>query len=269
MFDFILLACLRGRTITSSFLFPAQLSLTNHANIERWIQDLTNMGMDGSAKRPWITVWNPERPEANGGAFGVDLVTDLHHRDFKRTGFHIRVSTSVFQRNDWSAKIPFKEYPMICKRSILITGPSQPHSHRNPGIYHSEDRPCAATRSVHNGLQNDIDKEKDRLLSHWLIVLPSHTVLENYTFSDDECIVRTHSKLVSDVTTMEFEDDNGNVTAEEVEIWTAEVWWKVAIAGGTQIAAPQVAARPRARRRARNNNNRNNNNRNNNNNNDP
>ena len=94
---------------------------------------------------------------------------------------------------------------------------------------------CAQTKKAHKSLQTNHDANKDHLYSHWLLVFPQGTELENHIFSDDAAHVKRGSlDLVGYYKYMDEKDEQ-----QEVELYGMDVHWWIAVKGGEMICSPE------------------------------
>jgi hypothetical protein len=93
--------------------------------------------------------------------------------------------------------IPLTKFPSLANRAVLVRGPSQGYWHQDAERYHQDRDPpekfCTQTLKVHETLQTALETNKDRLYSHWLLVFPEGTMLENHVMSDNAEHVKGHS----------------------------------------------------------------------------
>ena len=199
--------------------------------VERLEADLKQ---DGSSDYPYILIANLDKPEANWG-FEVSLVKGIEYRNFTRDAFHIRKVTNVTQEGQWDATIPIEKYPTLAQRSVLIRGPSQDFWHRSADRYHQLGF-CDKTKTVHEALETQIENDPSRLYSHWLIVLPQGTELENHILSDDAKHVK---KMTNDLVATIKLNEGDEHEEEEVELLGLDVYWRIAIKGGEMLRSPE------------------------------
>ena len=204
------------------------------------VEKLSQFKMDGSSDYPYIIIVDPEKSEANWG-FEVSFVQQIEHRNFARNIFHIRKVTGVPQDAEWDATIPFKKYPTLANRAVLIRGPSQDYWHQDAERYHAEPF-CDQTKKAHEALKTNLDANKDRLYSNWLLVFPQGTQLENHVLSDDAVHVKKGSLDL--VGSYQFLDHDKNAL-EDVEIYGMDVHWCIAVKGGEMIRSPDPQKKKR------------------------
>ena len=197
---------------------------------------------DGSLECPYIHIVDPEKPETGNG-FEVALVPQVRIGNFMRSVFHIRRNTTQGMEDEWLAKIPRKEFPALAHRSVLIRGPSQELWHRRPDLYH-QDPICDQTETIHEIQQTAINMSLERKHSHWLLVLPKGTILENHIISHDSIYVSKGTQEL--VKAFETEDDDGNV--ELTTLYGMDVYWRIAEAGGHMVTDPALATKKRRKR---------------------
>jgi hypothetical protein len=203
------------------------------------VEALTLFKMDGSADYPYVIIVDPSKPEANWG-FEVSFVPQIDHRNFFRDVYHIRKVTGVPQDGEWEATIPFNKYPTLANRAVLIRGPSQNYWHQDAGRYHAESF-CDQTKKVHESLQTNLETKKDRLYSHWLLVFPLGTEMENHILSDDA--VHVKKGTLDLVGSYQFVDEKGK--QQDVELLGVDVHWRIAVKGGEMIRSPSVPKKKR------------------------
>jgi hypothetical protein len=200
---------------------------------------LSNFKMDGSADYPYIIIVDPNKPEANWG-FEVSFVPQIEHRNFSRDIYHIRKVTGVPQDGEWEATIPLKKYPTLANRAVLIRGPSQDYWHQDAERYHVESF-CSQTKKAHESLQTILDNNKERLYSHWLLVFPQGTQMENHILSDDAVHVKRGTlDLVGSYEYLDEKNKN-----QDVELIGLDVHWRIAVKGGDMIRSPSVPKKKR------------------------
>lgn len=205
------------------------------------VETLSNFKMDGSGDYPYIIIVDPNKSEANWG-FEVSFVPQIEHRNFSRDIYHIRKVTGVGQEDEWEASIPMKKYPALANRAVLIRGPSQDYWHRDAERYHEQPF-CEQTKKAHQTLQTNLDASKDRLFSHWLLVFPIGTEMENFVLSDDA--VHVKKATLDLVSSYSFVDEKNKNT--EVELLGVDVHWRIAIKGGEMIRSPSAPTKNKKR----------------------
>lgn len=168
-------------------------------------------------------------------------VPGIEHRGFIRDAYHIRRTTTSSQQGDWSAIIPWEQFPSLANRALLIKGPAQDLWHQSAEMYHQNDF-CAKTKTVHSILEDKINNG-ERYWCYWLVVLPQMTRFENYILSDDAVHIKKESQDL--YTEIKITDDVGNV--EEIELFGQDVYWRIALQGGERISSP-VAKKPAGER---------------------
>jgi hypothetical protein len=194
---------------------------------------------DGTKENPYIIIIDPSKPECGNG-FEVVLVPQVQVENFVRSVYHVRHVTTEGLESEWSATIPHEEFPALAHRAVLIRGPSQEFWHRRPDIYHEEPF-CKQTKLAHESQQTAIKQSIVREKSYWLLVLPRGTLLENHVISHNSVHVKKAIKELA--TTLETEDDDGNVT-EEV-LYGTDVYWRIAVQGGNMVSDPGSATKKR------------------------
>jgi hypothetical protein len=198
---------------------------------------LANMKMDGSVDYPYIIHVDQSKPEANWG-FDVVFVQNVEVRNFQRDVFHIRKVTGVEQAEEWSAIIPSKKYPTLANRAVLISGPSQDYWHQDAQRYHqppSDKKVCEPTKKAHMVLQTNIHDSKDRMYSHWLLVFPPGTEMENHVMSDDAVHVKSEVfELYSQFETFDPEKKK----SDTLDLYGLDVHWRIAVKGGQMLSSP-------------------------------
>jgi hypothetical protein len=199
---------------------------------------------DGTKERPYVIIADPERPESCRG-FEVALIPNIKVGNYVRSVFHIRHVTTQGMEDEWTATIPHEDYPTLANRSVLIRGPSQELWHRRPDLYH-EEAFCAHTALIHETQQTSIKQSIVRLYSYWLLVLPKGTVLENYIISNDSINVTTCTQEMTKA--FETEDENGNTQLET--LYGMDVYWRIAVAGGSMVSDPGSATKKRRKKKA-------------------
>jgi hypothetical protein len=209
------------------------------AAVLQQVEALSHFKMDGSSDHPYIIIVDLNKPEANWG-FEVSFVQQIEHRNFSRDIYHIRKVTGVPQDGEWEATIPFKKYPSLANRAVLIRGPSQDYWHQDPERYHAESF-CEQTKKAHESLQTHLDANKERLYSNWLLVFPEGTQLENHILSDDASHVKKGTLDL--VGSYQFLDDKSKM--QDVELFGMDVHWRVAVKGGEMIRSPNAPKKKR------------------------
>jgi hypothetical protein len=209
------------------------------AAVLQQIESLSSFRMDGSVDFPYIIMVDASKPEANWG-FEVAYVQQVEHMNFNRDIYHIRKVTGVPQDNEWEASIPSKKYPTLADRDVLIRGPSQDYWHKDASVYHQMEF-CERTKKVHESLQTALDTNKDRLYSHWLLVFPQGTHLENHVFSGDAVHVKKESLDLCD--SFSYVDENNKT--KDVELFGMDVYWRIAVKGGEMIRSPNAPKKKR------------------------
>jgi len=200
---------------------------------------------DGSANNPCIVIVNTDRPEANHG-FEVSLVKGIEHRNFARDCYHIRKATVPTQEDDWSATVPMDTYPMLAHCAVLIRGPSQNFWHKKASRCHQIPF-CDNTENVHETLETQLLRKHDWRYSHWLLVFPEATQLENHILSDDAVHVKKETNKMVETDMIDDDSDNDSDGEEEnskkkkltpFELLGMDVCWRIAWRGGDMIRSP-------------------------------
>lgn len=192
---------------------------------------LSSFKMDGSAAFPFLVMVNPNGATICG--FDIRLVNGISHRNFSRDAYHIRKTTTVSQEDEWSATIPLEKYPLLANRTVLIRGPSQDFWHKDAEVYHQNEF-CETTKTAHETYQTNLAPED--LYSHWLLVFPEGTHLENHVFSDNATLInKENNDLVHSL-----KIDVGTEDEEDVELFGMDVYWRIATTGGQMIRSPEV-----------------------------
>lgn len=204
------------------------------------VSTLEAFKQDGTAEYPYVIIADPSKPETNQG-FETSFISGLEFRNFKRDAYHIRKTTTPSQEEAWEASIPVHKYPTLANRSVLVRGPSQDYWHQSAERYHQEPF-CSITKTVHETLETNIKGDIKRRFSHWLIVFPVGTKLENHILSDDAVHVK---KNVLDLV------DKVVLDGEEIEILGCDVYWRIALRGGEMIRSPENPNTGRFARRKR------------------
>jgi hypothetical protein len=224
---------------TSETSKTSETSIVN--TVLNQVNVLSQFKMDGSANYPYIIIVDPEKPEANWG-FEVSFVPQIEHRHFTRSIYHIRKVTGLSQESQWEMTIPFRKFPTLANRAVLVRGPSQDYWHQDAELYHQDrdppDKFCAQTKKVHESLQTALEANKERLDSHWLLVFPEDTELENHILSDNAEHVTRHSFDL--VGCYAFPDETAKNKVTEMEIFGLDVHWRIAVKGGVMLRSPDV-----------------------------
>lgn len=207
------------------------------------ILEMPERKQDGTKERPYIIIADPERPESCNG-FEVALIPNITVGNYVRSVYHIRHVTTQGMESDWSATIPHEEFPTLANRAVLIRGPSQELWHRRPDLYH-EEKFCAQTAIIHEAQQTAIKQSIVRLYSYWLLILPRGTILENYIISHDSINVTTGTQEMTKA--FEAEDESGKPQLET--LYGMDVFWRIAIAGGSMVTDPGSAAKKRRKKK--------------------
>lgn len=218
------------------------------ATVLNQIEVLSQFKMDGSADYPYIIIVDPLKPEANWG-FEVSLVKQIEYRHFTRDIYHIRKVTDLSQEGEWEMTIPLVKFPSLANRAVLVRGPSQSYWHQDADRYHQDQDPpekfCPQTKKVHESLQTALEANKERLYSHWLLVFPEGTLLENHVMSDNAEHVTRHSFDL--VGSFAFPDETVKGKTVEIEIFGLDVHWRIALKGGVMLRSPDGNARKNKR----------------------
>jgi hypothetical protein len=148
----------------------------------------------GSRNSPHVIEVDIAYPERNREFF-VQHVNNLEHNQHVRSGFHIRRTTAVQDRDLWEAKIHDGQ-----SRSILIKGPSRDWWLTQPDLYGSQFK-CDATKKAHAATGLAIGRDETRQWTYWLLIFPESIVLENVIFSGDPVEIDTH--VIGMATTLE------------------------------------------------------------------
>ena len=199
------------------------------------VEILSQFKMDGTADFPYIIMVDPNNAERNFG-FEVSYVQKIEFQNFTRDIFHIRKVIGVDQDGAWAATIPTKKYPDLANRAVLIRGPSQDYWHKSSERYHM-DSFCDRTKLVHESLETMISTNIDRQYSHWLLVFPEETQLENHIISGDS--VHVTKGTVDLVGSFEICDDKGKT--QVIENYGMDVHWRIAVQGGEMIRSPDAS----------------------------
>lgn len=229
---------------TGSSVPSTEMSVTDY--VLHQVDALTAIKMDGSADYPYIIIVDTSKPEANWG-FEVSFVHNVEVLNFHRDIYHIRKVTGVEQAEEWTATIPSKKYPALANRAVLIRGPSQDYWHQDAKRYHQpqEDKViCEPTKKAHMVLQTNINESKDRLYSHWLLVFPQGTEMENFVMSHDAYhVMRNSFELYSAIESWDPEKKK----SEFLDLLGMDVHWRIAVKGGEMISSPSVTEKTKRR----------------------
>ena len=185
---------------------------------------------DGSKGHPWITFVNKEQPEANR-EFDIQFVQNMTHGNYERNGYHIRLTVAAMDFDAWEATMPNSgSYPPEFERRLMkVKGPSQSSWERNTERYHATANVnCERTKAAHNGTEIAISKDLARQQSHWLLVFPQGTILDNQIFSDDEEVAVTLNPITS-----KPNDEGSNGFKKDMR--GLVLFWCIAVAGGRKV----------------------------------
>jgi hypothetical protein len=194
---------------------------------------------DGSKAHPWITIVNKEQPEANR-EFDIQFVQNMTHGNYERNGYHIRLTVAAMDYDAWEATTPNSGGypPEFERRLIMLKGPSQSSWERNTERYHATKKVnCARTKAAHSGTEIEISKDLARQQSHWLLVFPQGTILDNQIFSDDDGEVAVTLNPITSKT-----NDEGNSFRKDMR--GLVLFWCIAVAGGRKVG--KVTKKPKA-----------------------
>jgi hypothetical protein len=227
------------RTVTMSSTTSS--AKTENSVVLNQVEVLSRLTMDGSENNPYIIIVDPDKPEANWG-FEVSFVPQIEHRNFSRDIYHIRKVIGVSQEDEWIATIPTKKFPTLASRAVLVRGPSQDFWHQDAERYHQTPF-CDQTKKVHETLQTNLEANKDRLFSFWLLVFPVGTEMENFVLSDDA--VHVKKSTLDLVGSYSFVDDRNKT--QEVELLGVDVHWRIAVRGGEMIRSPSAPSKNKQR----------------------
>ena len=135
----------------------------------------------GSVLNPHVIEVNVNYPERHRDGFEVYQVNNVYHRGSDYKTFHIRKSVSLPQLTDWEAWIP-DGFDAYRGRAIMVKGPSQDHFHQDPDLYNHQN---SETKKAHMKLTIAIEEDDNRKWTHYLLVFPPGTVLDNRVFQGD------------------------------------------------------------------------------------
>jgi hypothetical protein len=124
-------------SIPSTTSTPSTNSADAIANVLGYAELLEDIRQEGTLEYPYIHLVNMEFPERNRG-FGIVLVYDIEHQGYTRDGFHIRKSTAAMDSMNWEAFVPFKRFPSLAHRALMLKGPSQDYWHQDTKLYHED-----------------------------------------------------------------------------------------------------------------------------------
>jgi hypothetical protein len=129
----------------------------------------------GSKISPHIINVNIEYPKCKR-EFDVEHIQNIKHEQYIRTGFHIRRSSAVQERDLWEARI-YTASPSLQDHSILIKGPSRDYWLTKPNLYH-RNRKWESTKNAHVASLLDISGGEEHRFTYWLLVSPETIVLD-------------------------------------------------------------------------------------------
>jgi hypothetical protein len=230
---------------------PSTLDFAENATEEEVVMEdpiadliLDYHNQNGTKNRPHITLVDCWGPEKNGHV-DITCFEELEHNDRNRHGFHIRRSIDPQDMDAWSAFIPngvdFPRLAQLSGRILFIQGPSRSFLIRDFKRYHNGRKPaaCKVTSKFHEKSDTAIASDPNREKSHYLLVFPPGTVLDNYCFFGDHFVVQKHKNP------MKLEA-NDKLNAFKKDVLRMTIWWRIAIAGGTLIRQAQDAEDPQS-----------------------
>jgi hypothetical protein len=206
---------------------------------------LEDIRQEGTLEYPYIHHVNMEFPEHNRG-FNIVLVNDIEHQGYTRDGFHIRKGTAAMDSMNWEAFVPFERFPSLAHRALMFKGPSQDYLHRDTKLYHEDNVNCKQTEKKHSTTQKAIKGDALHQNEYHMLIFKKGIHLENHIFSHD-------AKKVQAVSNEMFSSiDNGG---EELELDGISLFWRIAIAGGSELASGEKHVKLFAKKKNRGNRN--------------
>jgi hypothetical protein len=213
-------------------MFSPDGSVTSNpvADVLNYVELLEGIRQEGTSDYPFLWIVNHEYPERNNG-FDIHLVPEIEHRGHTRAGFDIRLTVPVANSNEWEGFIPSAKYPTMAKRAVMIRGPSQDSFIQDTERYHKDKNTidCEPTKKKHLATEQAIKDDPSRQLVHTLLIFKKGTNLENHVFSDDAIDITVQvNDMIASV-------DNGD--GESLEVMGTTLFWRIAVAGGSKLAA--------------------------------
>jgi hypothetical protein len=145
--------------------------------------DTATNNTSGTSSDPHII--NVNAHSEKNREFGVQEVEGIFHNGYKRRGWHIRCNISIQDQTKWTAKVQhIVDDPDLAKRSIRIRGPSM-HAWEEKADEMGAKIKCEATTEFHKQTVGEIAADDERQFTHWLVVFPIGTILENSVLSKD------------------------------------------------------------------------------------
>jgi hypothetical protein len=128
----------------------------------------------------------------------------------------------------WSAVIHSSQDPALAHRTILIKGPSRAAWLTEHAAFGKKIQ-CAATTKYHRETVGKILLDEDRRLTHWLLVFPVETYLDNVILSGDP--FRITNKKIHGILQ--------KVDGSKAEYRTITANWRIADKFGGRLLEPE------------------------------
>jgi hypothetical protein len=186
---------------------------------------------DGTKANPYVVMVNLARPEANR-EFDIQYVEKMKAGHYERNGFHIRMTVSCPDYDQWEAYIPKDGvFPMeYHRRLIMVRGPSRTFFECDSAMYHTKGTAvidCPATKNAHLSTEIAIERDDLRQWSYYLLVFDAGVHLDNQIFSDDEHLLpRVENGLNCKAADNVFNKDIRGMT----------IFWRIAVTGGRKVS---------------------------------
>jgi hypothetical protein len=179
-----------------------------------------------------VVMVNTKFPERNR-EFDIVRLPQIDHNHHSRSAYHIRRSVDPCDFDKWEATIPepseypdwFNQCPSLFGLLMIIKGPSRTDWIRDYDRYHANIK-CSETFREHKAADLEIQEDKTREDSHYLLVWPKGTRLDNNIFSGDGNDVEIQFNDMK----VEAKD-----SAFDKDILGIAVWWRIADYGGRKV----------------------------------
>lgn len=196
---------------------------------------------DGSKERPYLIMANGQRPEAHGDFYILGIE---NHRNggWLRSIFEMRKSIPLQDADEWVASVPSFEdnVPLAMNeffagRVVLIKGPSADHYQRSATLINNRsNEECLTTAGVREAAANEIKGNDERGTSHYLIVFPEGTELNNAAFSENNLLRRKFVGFREPNSSYTARIDPDDENSDRESLHGFMVVFQVALKGGRQ-----------------------------------